>query len=363
MSERMPCHPLVIIGAGPAGMSAALWAKRLGVTPVVFERHDVSGGQLATIEQPIDDYLGLFADDGRALQRRFVEHLERSGIAVRTNVSIERIERPAHAVRGHVPTHKTETAEGAETAQDCWRLHGAYTGDQTRRPGPNDATVYRARAVIVATGVRPRRLGIPGEALIADTAFASTSRGPERFRGRHVAIVGGGDRAVEGALNIAPHAAQVWLLVRSSALRARKALRERLNDYPNVTMLRETTLERIDRARIDRKRINPGRTGTADGRFVLTLGRRKADSPHLPTAPNPLIVDDVLLRIGMEPALPDMEPPIEQTAEGLWIAGDAALPPSERSIAAAVGCGMRAAKRAVLWLEEQDKIGSLMKEH
>ncbi|KWX05922.1 NAD(P)/FAD-dependent oxidoreductase [Hydrogenibacillus schlegelii] len=357
MKEDRPCRPLAVVGAGAAGLSAALWAARLGWMPAVFEAADRPGGQLQAVHQPVIDYLGLPVRDGPELIRHFLAHLRQAGVSIALGVPIAGI-LPRTEPRPHfllVPGRKTGPPDaGAPASTD--RKNGG-------------ASVLCARAVILATGTRPRRLGVPGEALIAESAWSSTSRNAERFRGRAVVIVGGGDRAVEGALNVAPHAAVVTLLVRGAALKARSALRQKLPSHRNIRIFYRTVIRRIEAS------------GGSGPRYRLLLAASDAPPSEagagrtVESLPPVLIADDVLLRIGMEPVLPPIwteasEPgraqaedvfwaadeamPEKTVPEGIWIAGDAALPASERSVAAAVGSGMQAAKRAVLWLEAQE---------
>src|SRR5258708_26443960 len=120
-------HDVLIIGTGPAGLSAALWCDELGLDTLVLEQSEEVGGQLLLIQNPIDNYLGLHADNGRELRDRFVEQTKDSDFDLWTNVEIAGVDLKAKRV--------------------------------TLRSGEE----LKAIAIIIATGLRRRKLGIPGE--------------------------------------------------------------------------------------------------------------------------------------------------------------------------------------------------------
>src|SRR5215472_5055126 len=120
-------HDVLIIGAGPAGLSAARWCDELGLDTLVLEQKEEVGGQLLWIHNAIDNYLGLHADNGRALRERFVEQTANADFDLWTNVEIENID---------LKTKRIALRSGEE---------------------------LQSIAIIIATGLRRRRLGIPGE--------------------------------------------------------------------------------------------------------------------------------------------------------------------------------------------------------
>src|ERR1700716_2255864 len=120
-------HDVLIIGAGPAGLSAARWCDELGLDTLVLEQSEEIGGQLLSIHNPIANYLGLHAATGRELRDRFVEQTQDCDCDLWTNVEIESVDLKAKRVM--------------------------------LRSGEELKTI----AIVIATGLRRRKLGIPGE--------------------------------------------------------------------------------------------------------------------------------------------------------------------------------------------------------
>ena len=120
-------HDVVIIGAGPAGLSAAFWCDELGLDTLVLEQDEKVGGQLLNIYNPIENYLGLRAGNGQELLERFSEGIDDADFDLWTNVEIESVDLKAKRI--------------------------------TLRSGEE----LQAISIIIATGVRRRKLGIPGE--------------------------------------------------------------------------------------------------------------------------------------------------------------------------------------------------------
>src|SRR6266849_9978978 len=120
-------HDVLIIGAGPAGLSAARWCDDLGLDTLVLEQRDEVGGQLLAVYNPIENYLGLRAANGRELRDRFVEQTKDCDFDLWTNVEIESVDLKA-------------------------KLVVLRSGEE-----------LRSIAIIIATGLRRRKLGIPGE--------------------------------------------------------------------------------------------------------------------------------------------------------------------------------------------------------
>src|SRR5438094_10026908 len=85
-------HDVLIIGAGPAGLSAARWCDELGLDALVLEQNEAVGGQLSLIHNPIGNYLGLHADNGEELRQRFLEQTETSDFDLWTNVEIANVD-------------------------------------------------------------------------------------------------------------------------------------------------------------------------------------------------------------------------------------------------------------------------------
>ena len=169
-------HDVIIIGAGPAGLSAALWCDELGLDTLVLERESEVGGQLLRVHNRIENYLGVEAANGLELRDVFAAQADARDFDLWTQAEIEEADLRAKRVR---------LASGEE---------------------------LQSIAVVIATGVRRRRLGIPGEAEFEGRGVLSSGAlERERVAGEDVLIVGGGDAAAENALLLAETCATVTL--------------------------------------------------------------------------------------------------------------------------------------------------------
>jgi thioredoxin reductase (NADPH) len=204
MSESIP--DLLIVGAGPAGISAALWAASLDLRPLLLEAAPSAGGQLHRIHFEPKNLAAATPGTGAALAARASDQLISAGIDVRTGVDAIAIETPPGA-RGPL----------------------VHTG----------AGTLGARSVVVATGLRRRRLGVPGERELEGRGVSeSATRDLERLRGRDVTVIGGGDAAFENALLLAGAGCRVALAVRGP-VHARAAFRARAAAHGAITILNE----------------------------------------------------------------------------------------------------------------------------
>tara|TARA_B100000609_G_scaffold199655_1_gene205570 strand:+ start:39633 stop:40535 length:903 start_codon:yes stop_codon:yes gene_type:complete len=191
---------VAIIGGGFGGLASALWCHRLGLRCVVLERREALGGQLHWIYNPLPDYPG-FTGDGAALAAQLTSQLHSLSIPVHTNVEVHSIEDEPLRLR---------TSAGELTARAC----------------------------ILATGLRRRRLRVPGAETFEGKGLSYTASGcPEMFEGKHVAIVGGGDGAFENALILAKTSPHVTILYRGDAPRARPQFTEEVDNSENITLL------------------------------------------------------------------------------------------------------------------------------
>lgn len=197
---------MIIIGSGPAGLSAAVYAKRAGLECIVIEKEFVSGGQvLLTYE--VDNYLGLPGMNGFDLGTKFREHADAAG---------------ANFVMDEVTA--IEACKDAD-GKPFYRVKGA-------------ADTYETRTIVAATGTVHRILGIPGEDRFAGrgVSYCATCDGAF-FKNKEVAVVGGGDVAVEDAIYLARLCSKVTLIHRRDKLRAAKTLQDRLFALDNVEIV------------------------------------------------------------------------------------------------------------------------------
>lgn len=210
MSNSVFDYDVVIVGAGPAGMTAALYSGRAMLRTVVLEK-GLPGGELLNTEV-IEDYIGFERILGRELAERFENHAKKFGAEFRTAnvISVKKIDE-----------------EVFETTTD--------TGD-----------VYRSPAVILTAGGTPIKLGIPGELEYAGKGVSYCAVCDGAFFRKHtIAVVGGGDAATEEADYLTRYADKVYLIHRRDQLRASRLLRHRVMDNPKIKMILDTVVEEI----------------------------------------------------------------------------------------------------------------------
>lgn len=200
---------MIIIGSGPAGLAAAIYAQRARLDALVIEKEYISGGQVVNTYE-VDNYPGLPGIGGFELGMKFREHADKLG-AQFINAEVTDLE-----LEGKVK--KVVTDEGT----------------------------YEARTVVIATGARHRKLGIEGEEELGGlgVSYCATCDGAF-FKEQTVAVVGGGDVAVEDAILLARGCEKVYMIHRRDELRAAKSLQERLFSCDNVEFLWDTEVTKI----------------------------------------------------------------------------------------------------------------------
>ena len=204
-------YDLIIIGSGPAGLAAAVYAQRARLNTLVIEKAMVSGGQVLTTYE-VDNYPGLPGIGGYDLGLKFREHADGLG------------------------------AEFAE--DDVQKIEDEGKGGLKRVVCANET--YEARALIVATGAVHRKLEVPGEEELAGAgvSYCATCDGAF-FRNKVTAVVGGGDVAVEDAIFLSRMCKKVYLIHRRDELRAAKSLQEGLMSKENVEVIWDTVVDAI----------------------------------------------------------------------------------------------------------------------
>lgn len=203
-------YDLVIIGSGPAGLSAAVYAKRACLSVLVIEKEAMSGGQMIYTEE-VDNYLGLNAKSGFELAESFQQH------ALDLDVSFAE-----GAVEKIVPK------------DGRWSIHMESGED------------IETKTVLLATGATHRKLGVPGEETFAGVgvSYCATCDGAF-FQGKSVAVVGGGDVALEDALYLANICEHVYLIHRRNELRGTKVLQNQVFANGKITFLGESEVTEI----------------------------------------------------------------------------------------------------------------------
>ena len=238
-------YDMIVIGGGPAGYTAALYAARAGLETLLIEKMSV-GGQMA-LTDIIDNYPG-FAEgvDGFTLGMNMQAGAERFGA-------------------------KTEYAEvtGVELVGQPKRVHTA-------------AGVFSARTIVVATGADPRRLGIAGEESLVGRGLHYCAHCDGRFyKGKTVAVVGGGNSAVSDALYLSRVTDKVYVIHRRDSLRATKIYHEPLMKAENVEFLWDSAITeiisdgRVTGARVQNLKDGSEREISFSGLFV-SIGRKPA---------------------------------------------------------------------------------------
>lgn len=203
-------YDLVIIGSGPAGLSATVYAKRACLSILVIEKEAFAGGQMVYTEE-VDNYLGLNAKSGFELAESFKQH------ALDLDVSFAE-----GAVEKIVPK------------DGKWSLHMESGED------------IETKTVLLATGATHRKLGVPGEETFAGVgvSYCATCDGAF-FQGKSVAVVGGGDVALEDALYLANICEHVYLIHRRNELRGTKVLQNQVFANEKITFLGESEVTEI----------------------------------------------------------------------------------------------------------------------
>lgn len=202
-------YDLIIIGSGPAGLSAAVYGKRAGLNLLVLEKNPMSGGQVLNTYE-VDNYLGLPGIGGFDMGMKFREHAEKMG---------------------------AEFAEAEVTGiEDKGSVKLVHTTEGD----------FEAKTLILAMGAHHAHLNVPGEEELAGmgVSYCATCDGAF-FKNKVTAVVGGGDVAVEDAVFLARFCEKVYLIHRRDSLRAAKVLQDALFALPNVEILWNTTVEEI----------------------------------------------------------------------------------------------------------------------
>ena len=266
--------PVLIVGSGPAGYTAAIYAARALLKPVlVAGLHQ--GGQL-TITTEVENYPG-FADpiQGPWLMEQMLKQAEHVGTEVVNDIIVE-----------------------ADLRTRPFRL----TGDT--------GTVYTCDALIVATGAQAKWMGIPSEEVFKGFGVSACATCDGFFyRGKDVVVVGGGNSAVEEALYLSHLASHVTVVHRRGEFRAERILQERLFQKKNVTVLWDTVVDEITGA-VGKPPLPPSVTGV---RLKNALSGTTSELP----------IDGVFVAIGHAPAVELFVGQLKQKPNGyLWTAPD-----------------------------------------
>lgn len=305
----MKSYDAVVIGGGPAGMTAALYLLRAGVKTAMIEKLSPGGQVLMTSE--IENYPGFPKGlQGWELADKFASHLEEYDL------------------------HRINDEVRSITVGNPW--HTIAVGDEE----------VQAKAVILATGSRYRKLGVPGEDRLIGrgVSYCALCDG-NFFRDRDVAVVGGGNSALEEALYLARLVNKVYLIHRRQDFRGQHCYQNKCSTHGKIQIMRNTVVEEI--------------LGESD---VEALALRDVDSGEK----SRLELDGAFIFIGFEPIMdfvPDdvtkerngvvTDVEMRTNVPGIFAAGDIRAKMC-RQVASAVGDGATAATAAFSYLEQLD---------
>ncbi|MCM1180398.1 MAG: thioredoxin-disulfide reductase [Clostridium sp.] len=293
-------YDVVIIGSGPAGLSAAVYAKRAMLNVLVLEKEPFNGGQIVKTEQ-VDNYLGLNGINGFDMAMKFKEHADALGVSFREG-TVSAIE---------------------DTGAD--KMVRLANGE-----------VLAAKTVVIATGARHKMLGAEGEQEFtgAGVSYCATCDGAF-YRGKDVAVVGGGDVALGDALYLAKGCNRVYLIHRRDGFRAARSLQARVQETENIEFLPFYEVKKI--------------MGNDMAEEVLLTQNQTGEERSL-------AVSGLFIAVGMEPETAFVKDTVKTdeagyvvagedcktSADGIFAAGDVRTKPV-RQIATAVADGANAA--------------------
>ena len=284
-------YDLVIVGSGPAGLAAAIYAERARISTLVIEKGMVSGGQVLTTYE-VDNYPGLPGVGGYDLGTKFREHADNLGAQFAEDEVI-RIEEEGN-VKRIVCEHET----------------------------------YEAKAVILATGASHRKLDVPGEEELAGmgVSYCATCDGAF-FRKKVTAVIGGGDVALEDAIFLSRMCEKVYLIHRRDEFRGAKSIQEQVFSRENIEIVWDTVVERI--------------AGTGKVEALAVKNVKTGEEREIP-------VSGVFVAVGITPASQAFEGLVEMdhgyikagedcctSCPGVFAAGDVRTKPLRQIITAA----------------------------
>lgn len=293
---------VLIIGSGPAGLSAAVYAKRASLEVLVLEMVYYGTGQVAESSQ-VDNYLGFVGINGYELGTKFRDHAEKLGVEF-----------------------KSGEAKRFERVENGWLVH--LTNGES----------LETKTVIYAAGAKHRHLGAEGEEDFAGkgVSYCATCDGAF-FKGKHTVVVGGGDTAMDDALYLSELCEKVYLVHRRKEFRGSAGTLDKIKNKDNIELVTEAVIDKIN----GEKKVSE---------IVLGDGRKIA-------------VDGVFIAVGMMPQTDAVKEIVEldkngyvvadetgkTSAEGFFAAGDVRTK-ALRQIVTAVSDGANAAVTATEYL-------------
>ena len=307
-ATKQKLYDLVIIGGGPAGLSAALYGARGNISTLVLEK-GLPGGELNNTEE-VENYPGLDHKKGPEIAEMMIEHAKRFGAEYLNLTNIYSVD-----LKAQPKVLKTEEGD------------------------------ILAKSVIIATGSEHRKLNVPGEKEYAGkgVSYCAVCDGAF-FKNKHVVVVGGGNAAVEEGNFVTRYAAKVTLIHRRDTLRAEKIVQKRALNNPKMSFLWDTAVESIE--------------GDLMGVSKVKIKNLKTQEQ------SELACDGVFIYVGLEPNISLFKDQIEldegnriitnekleTNIQGVLAAGDVRVTPLRQAVTAAAD-GSLAATTAIGFLE------------
>jgi thioredoxin reductase (NADPH) len=274
-------YDLIIIGGGPAGLTAGIYAVRSGLSTLILERSEISG-QIA-LADIVENIPGFPSISGVELMERFKSHAQEAGVETKITDVL--------SVR----------SEGGK------KIVSTDSGD------------LESRAVIIATGANPKHLNVPGEKELISkgVSYCATCDGPF-FRNKTVAVVGGGNSAITDALFLSRIARKVYVIHRKDRLRASKILQDRAFASPNIEFIFNSRVTEIVGSKGEIRRVE---------KIILEDVKSSLISE--------LAIDGVFIYIGIHPNTEIAN--VEKNEDG-YIKTNSLLETSEKGVYAAGDC-------------------------
>lgn len=272
-------YDVIIIGSGPAGLAAAIYAKRAALETLVLEKTPISGGQIINTYE-VDNYPGLPGISGMELGQKMRGHVDAQHAEVKTATVKEIID------------------------HGDYKLVCTSDGD------------FETRTVVLAMGASHRQLGVPGENELCGmgVSYCATCDGAF-FKGRDVAVVGGGDVALEDTLFLARGCNKVYLIHRRDAFRGAKVLQKQVEEKENIVCVMDSVVDEIvgedmvEKVCISNKKTQQSSELSVQGIFIAVgISPNTKDIQGLPKQ------DDAGYIIAAEDGVTDIP--------GIFVAGD-----------------------------------------
>ncbi len=356
---------LIVIGAGPAGMTAALYASRAGLDTLLLDG-DAPGGKLLKTSR-IDNWPGLPGENGADLALKMLEHATSFGARYEYGrvVAVQAGQYSEYKTAGRTAqqTDRHSGLESGQSAQQTDRSYGLESGPAATHSEPQtaggftvalaDGKKLTAEAVIVATGTTERLLHIPGERENTGRGVAYCAVCDGAFhRGQTVAVIGAGNAALEEADYLTQFADKVFLVMRRDVFRADQIAVERVMKNPKIEILQKAVPVEItdDGSRVTGLRIRFSGTGQE------TLLKVSGVFPYIGANPASdfLKADELWNRAGIfsEQGYLSVGKNMRTSVPGLYGAGDVIDKPL-RQLVTAVGDGAAAAQDAFRLLRSE----------